>query len=97
MKKMTALLVVITALALCALLILRRQHRAELTHGPRPAAPALSKSAQPPKAAQPMDAFQAGVKLDTRTGTTPDAEAKRRLMERLQREEKRQKPQEGRN
>ncbi len=97
MKKMTALLVVITALALCALLILRRQHRAELTHGPRPAAPALSKSAQPPKAAQPMDAFQAGVKLDTRTGTAPDAEAKRRLMERLHREEVRQKPWEQRN
>ncbi|MDO8545500.1 MAG: hypothetical protein Q7S40_34085 [Opitutaceae bacterium] len=97
MKKMTALLVVITALALCALLILRHQRRGEPTLDPRPTVPAASTAAQPPKAAQPMDAFQAGVKLDTRTGTAPDADAKRRLMERLQREEERQEPRNQRN
>ena len=97
MKKMTALLVMVTVLALCALLILRQQRRAEPAHAARPAAPALSTATQPPKAAQPMDGFQASVKLDTRTGTAPDAEAKRRLLERLQREEERQKPWNQRN
>jgi hypothetical protein len=45
----------------------------------------------------PMDAFQSGVKLDSRASTTPDAETRRRLLERLQTEERRQRPELQRN
>ncbi|MDP3070019.1 MAG: hypothetical protein Q8N18_06995 [Opitutaceae bacterium] len=46
---------------------------------------------------QPMNAFQAGVKLDRRTADAPDAATRARLMEKLRAEEIRQRPQEGRN
>ena len=44
-----------------------------------------------------MDAWQAGIKPDTRTDYAPDPAAKERLMEKLRQEELRQRPQEGRN
>lgn len=89
MKKMTAALIVLFALALCGALIVRHQRRT----GVRPTAPAGA----PPSSVQPMDALQSGVKLDGRTVDGLDPETKRRLLERLQREEQRQRPQEGRN
>lgn len=51
----------------------------------------------PPKPSQPMDAWQAGMKADTRTDYTPDPARTKRLMEKLRQEELRQRPQEGRN
>ena len=53
--------------------------------------------APPPRKAQPIDAWQAGIKPDTRTDYTPDPAAAKRFLEKLQREEMRQRPQEGRN
>lgn len=96
MKKMTAALIVLFALALCGALIVRHHRRT----GAGPTAPATVPAASPQMTApsmQPIDAFQSGVKLDGRTGDGLDPETKRRLLERLQREEKRQRPQEGRN
>lgn len=96
MKKMTTIILVIVALAVVTLLSMR-QRRPATTQALLLAAPAPAVATQPATAPQPMNTFQSSVKLDTRTHTTPDAEAKRRLLERLQREETRQKPQEQRN
>jgi len=88
MKKMTAALIVLFALALCGALIVRHQRQTRA----RPPAPAV-----PPPPSQPIDALQSGVKLDGRMDPRLDPETKRRLLERLHREEQRQRPQEGRN
>ena len=53
--------------------------------------------APPPRKAQPIDAWQAGIKPDTRTDYTPDPAATKRLLEKLRREERRQRPLEERN
>jgi len=97
MKKMITVLLVFAGLALCALLFLQRHRRVERSSLPRVGTPSPTVVTQPPSSPQPMDAFQTGVKLDTRTGAQPEAEAKRQLLKRLQREEERQKPQEQRN
>lgn len=96
MKKMTAAFIVLFALALCGALIVRHHRRT----GVEPTAPASVPPPSPQMTApsmQPIDALQSGVKLDGRTVDGLDPETKRRLLERLQREEKRQRPQEGRN
>lgn len=97
------LLLVLIGLALCALLV-RRHHRRSVAAPPvavaAPVAAAPVPTATTPPAVTsvpPMDAFQSGVKLDARTSTTPDAETKRRLLERLQAEERRQRPELQRN
>lgn len=95
MKKMVVFLL-IASIALAVAILVARHHQRRAT--PPPAAPA--KSGAPvisAPAVQPMNALQSGVKLDTRTDARPDADAKRRLLERLQQEEKRQQPQERRN
>ena len=53
--------------------------------------------APPRKKVQPIDSWQAAIRPDTRTDYTPDPVATRCLQEKLQREEMRQRPQEGRN
>ena len=96
MKKMTAALIVLFALALCGALIVRHHRRTSAkptTHG---SVPSPSPQVTAPLV-QPMDKLQSGVKLDRRTDGGTDPETKRRLLERLQREEQRQRPQEGRN
>lgn len=96
MKKMTAALIVLFALALCGALIVRHHRRT----GAGPTAPTSAPPPSPQLTAssmQPIDALQSGVKLDGRIVDGLDPETKRRLLERLQREEKRQRPQEGRN
>lgn len=90
MKKLVATLIALAGLIVAGLLLLRQSRRA-------PAAPTLAQPAAPVSPTARMDSFQSGVKLDTRTGTVPDSAAKRRLLERLQREEKKQRPTEGRN
>ena len=45
----------------------------------------------------PVDAWQGSIKLDRGGNYTSDKVAKQRLLEKLQAEEKRQRPQEGRN
>lgn len=84
MKKLLIVLSSMTALAVAGWCMLRSRHRApEVTEPVAPTAP--------------MDGFQSGVEIDSRTGGEPDAEARRRVMERLRREEIRQRPAEGRN
>lgn len=83
MSKMI-LIVIVFALLLAGGLWVRRS--------PRRASPG-----EKPAPSAPMDHFQTGVMLDTRVGREPEAKAKPRLMERLQREESRQRPAEGRN
>ncbi len=53
--------------------------------------------APPRKKVLPIDSWQAAIRPDTRTDYTPDPAAAKRLHEKLQREEMRQRPQEGRN
>lgn len=80
----------VIALAVCAFLVRRHARRI---------APVMPTAAEQPTATNsaPIDLLQNGVKLDPRTDYRIDAEAKQRLMEKLRREEIRQKPQEGRN
>ncbi len=87
MKKLVATLIALAGLTVAGLRLLRQ---------PRPT-PILAQPDAPVSRTAPMDAFQSCVKLDTRTGTVPDPAAKRRLLERLQCEEKKQRPAEGRN
>ena len=96
MKKMAIFLLIASLVLAAAAILVARRHPRRAT--PPPAAPAQSAAPViPAPALQPMDTLQSSVKLDTRTDTRPDADAKRRLLERLQQEEKRQQPQEGRN
>lgn len=97
------LVIVLIGLALCALLVWRH-HRRSVATPPAPAvapvaAASVSTATTPPVVTPvpPMDTFQSGVKLDSRTSTTPDAETKRRLLERLQAEGRRQRPELQRN
>jgi hypothetical protein len=84
MKKLLIVLSSLAALAVAGWGVLRGRHRAP-------------ESAKPVAPAAPTDGFQSGVKLDSRTGGEPDAAARRRVMDRLRREEIRQRPAEGRN
>lgn len=96
MKKMvTLVLIAVCALTLAAILVAR--HRQQRSVLPPAATAETSPAALPVMPATPMNALQSGVKLDPRTDYRPDADAKRRLLERLHQEEKRQKPEEGRN
>lgn len=95
MKKMAVFLLIASLVFAAAAILVARRHPRRAT--PPPAAPAQSAAPVIPTTVQPMDALQSGVKLDLRTDTRPDADAKRRLLERLQQEEKRQQPQERRN
>ena len=104
MRKTLMLAFVFAGLALCAVLALRHYRRsvakpaaAAVAPAGSPAVPTATNTPVPATPVQPMDVFQSGVKLDSRTSTTPDAEAKRRLIERLQREEERQRPEQQRN
>jgi hypothetical protein len=95
MKQMTAVFIVLFALALCGALIVRHHRRTDASPTVPAAVPPKSAPAPVPSA-QPMDVLQSGVKLDLRTDQGLDAETKRRLLERLQLEEQRQRPQEVR-
>ncbi len=88
MKRIIAIVIALAGLASIGLLLWRQPQR--LSEVPA-ATPGQT------KVASPMDAFQSGIRLDPRTGTVSDAGAKRRLLERLEREEKKQRPAEGRN
>ncbi len=90
MKRMHLLIAFLLGFALCGVLALRHAIRTAVTVPPVSDLPA-------PPANQPMDAWQAGIKSDTRTDYTPDPAATKRLMEKLRQEELRQRPQEGRN
>ena len=83
---------VIAGLAVCGLLVLRHVVRTTVNVPPASDLPTTA-----PKKAPPMAAWQAGLKSDTRTDYTPDPVATKRLLKKLQREELRQRPQEGRN
>lgn len=93
MKRMYLIAVAfIVGLALCGLLALRHAVRSAVT-----APPVSDLPAPTPRSAQPMDAWIAGIKADLRTDYTANPAATKRLMEKLRREELRQRPQEGRN
>lgn len=93
MKRMHLIIVAfVVVLALCGLLAVRHAARTAVTVPPVSDLPAPT-----PKQSQPMDAWQAAIKPDTRTDYTPDPAAKRRLMDKLRQEELRQRPQEARN
>lgn len=90
MKRMQLLVVMIVlGLALGGWLALR--HAAQTAATVPSSRPARSKKSPP------MDAWQAGIKPDTRTDYAPDPAKTKRLMEKLRQEELRQQPQEGRN
>ena len=93
MKRMHLVIIAIVAgLALCGMLALRHAVRTAVTVTP------LSDLLAPtPQKPQPFDAWQAGIKADTRTDYTPDSAATKRLMAKLRVQELRQRPQEGRN
>jgi len=85
MKRMTALLVIILVVLLLGGWMLHREIRR---------APLM-----PPEyghEAEPMNAWQSGIKIDQRTDYTKGGKTDP-LMEKLRQEELRQKPQEGRN
>lgn len=84
MKKMTIAVLIAAAVLLIGTIILCRELRR---------APLLPNSERP---AQPLNAWQAGIKPDQRTDYRSAAE-RARLMEKLRQEERRQKPEEGRN
>ena len=87
--KMSAFVVLLLAgLAVCGLLV--RRHTARLPAG----AASAPRSAEP---VSPVDAWQQGIQLAPVGDYHADSEAARRLMEKLRREEERQRPQEGRN
>jgi len=50
-----------------------------------------------PAGIKPADAWQGSIKVDRGGAYTPDEATQQRLREKLQAEEKRQRPQEGRN
>ena len=83
-------IVSVVGLALCGWLAVRHAVRTTVTVPPvsDPLAPSSSK---------PMDAWQSGIKPDTRTEYAPDLARTKCLMEKLRQEELRQRPQEGRN
>ncbi len=91
MKRMHLLIAFLLGFALCGVLALRHAIRTAVT------VPPVSDLPAPPTKQQPMDAWQASIKPDTRTDYTPDPVATKRLMEKLRQEELRQRPQEGRN
>ena len=93
MKRMTFYLLALGAgLAVCGLLVLRHAGRTA------PLMPPASDLPAPPRRSpQPIDRWQGGIGVDTRTDYKPDPEATKRLMEKLRREELRQRPLEGRN
>jgi len=90
MKRMIIVLAMLAGLAGCGLLVLRHARRAPATRR------ALS-AAQASRDVRVVDAWQSKIKLDLNTDYLPDALAKQRLMERLRREESKQRPAEGRN
>jgi hypothetical protein len=93
MKRMHLVIISIVAgLALCGLLALRHAVRTAVT-----VPPVSDRHAPTPQKPQPFDAWQAGIKADTRTDYTPDPAVTKRLMEKLRQEELRQRPWEGRN
>jgi hypothetical protein len=90
MKRMHLIVIVVIALILTGLLALR--------HAVRTSVAVASVSDLPPSpVANAMDAWQAGIKPDTRTDYTSDPATTKRLMEKLRQEELRQRPQEARN
>ena len=90
MKRMPLLIaMIVVGLAVGGWLALRRAAPT--------AATVPSNRPAPSKKSPPMDAWQAGIKPDTRTDYTPDPAKTKRLLEKLRQEELRQKPQEGRN
>jgi hypothetical protein len=87
--KMSAFVILLLAgLAVCGLLV--RRHTARVPSGAA-SAPRSTGSASP------VDAWQQGVQLAPVGSYHADSEAARRLMEKLRREEERQRPQEGCN
>ena len=94
MKRMNLFVIVLVAgLAVCGWLVLRHARRVPMAPTPPPSA----QSARDPRDLHAVDVWQAGIKLDPNTDYTPAARAKQRLMEKLRREEEKQRPQEGRN
>lgn len=81
MKMSLFIVVLLGGLAVCGLLVVR--------HHRRTAAPAPARS----EGFKPVDNWQQGIRLDPARGYRRDLD----LLERLKREEERQKPQEGRN
>ena len=87
--KMSAFVILLLAgLAVCGLLV--RRHSARVPAG----AVSAPRSAG---SVSPVDAWQQGVQLAPVGSYKADSEAARRLMDKLRREEERQRPQEGRN
>lgn len=80
----------VVGLTLCGWLAVRHAVRTAVTVPPVSDLPA-------PSSSKPMDAWQSGIKPETRTDYTPDPARTKRLMEKLRQEELRQRPQEGRN
>lgn len=94
MKRMNLFAIVLVAgLAVGGLLVLRHARRLPAA----PPAPEQAYATRDARDLRAVDAWQAGIKLDPNTDYTPDALAKRRLVEKLRREEEKQRPQEGRN
>jgi len=92
MMRMTFyILVSVAGLTVCGLLVLR--HACRTT----PLMPPISDLPAPPRHLQPVDRWQGGIEVDTRTDYQPDPAATKRLMEKLRQEELRQRPLEGRN
>lgn len=93
MKRMTLyILVSVAGLTVCGLLVLRHACRTAPLMPPTSDLPA-----PPPRPLQPVDRWQGGIGVDTRTDCQPDPAATKRLMEKLRQEERRQRPLEGRN
>ena len=87
--KMNAFLILLLAgLVVCDLLV--RRHRTQMPAGTT----ATSRGVGP---LAPVDAWQEGIHISPMGTYRADTEAARRLMDRLRREEERQRPQEGRN
>lgn len=93
MKRMHLILAVaVAALAVGGILVVRHAIRTA------PLVPSESDTpAAPGRKGHPIDTWQAAIRVDTRTDYTPDPAVARRLREKLEREEMRQRPQEGRN
>ena len=93
MKRMHLILTIsAAALAVGGFLVVRHAIRTAPLVPPESDLPA-----PPPKKAQPIDAWQSGIKPDMRTDYTADPAATKRHLEKLRREERRQRPQEERN
>jgi hypothetical protein len=89
MKMSSLFILLAVVLILCACWLRSTPRRSDL--GGAPAAPARRDDHRA------LNAWQGAIKLDAGSGYAPDAETTRRLQEKLQREEQRQRPQEGRN